>query len=104
MLDQTERREDARLRTSTSGASAGGAAAALRDKQERRHGLTRLGVARWRPSAERPFVFDHEGAGDVIENDLTGGAYRVIVERAPAGEGPPMRIHPHTDEDFYIGE
>jgi len=27
-----------------------------------------------------------------------------MAGRAPAGEGPPMRIHPHTDEGFYIGD
>jgi mannose-6-phosphate isomerase-like protein (cupin superfamily) len=50
------------------------------------------------------FVFDREGAPDLIGNELTGGAYRVLVGRAPASEGPPMHIHPHTDEGFYIGE
>jgi hypothetical protein len=25
------------------------------------------------------FVFDHEGEPDLIENELTGGAYRVLV-------------------------
>jgi mannose-6-phosphate isomerase-like protein (cupin superfamily) len=50
------------------------------------------------------FVFDHEGAPDMIENDLTGGAYRVMVGQAPTGEGPPMHVHPDTDEGFYVGE
>lgn len=50
------------------------------------------------------FVFDHQGEPDLIENELTGGAYRVMVGRAPAGEGPPTHIHPHTDEGFYIGD
>jgi mannose-6-phosphate isomerase-like protein (cupin superfamily) len=50
------------------------------------------------------FVFNQDGAPDLIENDLTGGAYRVMVGRAPTGEGPPMHVHPHTDEGFYIGE
>jgi mannose-6-phosphate isomerase-like protein (cupin superfamily) len=50
------------------------------------------------------FAFDHQGAPDLLENDLTKGSYRVMVGRAPAGEGPPMHIHPHTDEGFYIGE
>ncbi len=50
------------------------------------------------------FVFDHDGQPDLIGNELTGESYRVMVGRAPAGEGPPMRIHPHTDEGFYIGE
>lgn len=27
------------------------------------------------------FVFDHEGELDLIENELTGGAYRVAVGR-----------------------
>jgi mannose-6-phosphate isomerase-like protein (cupin superfamily) len=50
------------------------------------------------------FVFDHEGPPDLIGNELTGGSYRVMVGRAPAGEGPPMHIHPHTDEGFYIAD
>jgi mannose-6-phosphate isomerase-like protein (cupin superfamily) len=50
------------------------------------------------------FVFDHSGVPDLIENDLTGGAYRVMVGQAPAGDGPPMHVHPHTDEGFYVGE
>ncbi len=50
------------------------------------------------------FVFDHDGEPDLIGDDLTSGAYRVMVGRAPAGQGPPMHIHPHTDEGFYIGE
>ncbi len=50
------------------------------------------------------FVFDHQGEPDLIENELTKGSYRVMVGQAPAGEGPPMHIHPHTDEGFYVGE
>src|SRR5215207_3208639 len=49
------------------------------------------------------FVFDHDGPPDVIGNELTGGSYRVMVGQAPAGEGPPMHVHPHTDEGFYVG-
>jgi mannose-6-phosphate isomerase-like protein (cupin superfamily) len=50
------------------------------------------------------FVFNHDGEPDLVGNELTGGAYRVLVGRAPASEGPPMHIHPHTDEAFYVGE
>ena len=50
------------------------------------------------------FVFDGDGGPETIENDLTGGSYRVMVGHAPAGDGPPMHIHPHTDEGFYIGD
>ena len=28
----------------------------------------------------------------------------MMVGGAPAGEGPAMHIHPHTDEGFYIGD
>src|SRR5919109_3995798 len=48
------------------------------------------------------FFFDQEGEPDLIGNELTSGAYRVLVGRAPVGEGPPMHIHPHTDEGFYV--
>lgn len=50
------------------------------------------------------FVFDHQGEPDLLGNDVTSGSYRVMIGRAPAGEGPPMHIHPHTDEGFYVGE
>jgi len=40
----------------------------------------------------------------MIENALPGGAYRVMVGEAPTGEGPPMHVHPDTDEGFYVGE
>ena len=50
------------------------------------------------------FVFDHDGEPDLIGNELTGGSYRVLVGRAAVGEGPPMHIHPDTDEGFYVGE
>ena len=50
------------------------------------------------------FAFFHDGAPDLIENELTQGSYRVMVGQAPIGEGPPMHLHPHTDEGFYIGD
>ena len=50
------------------------------------------------------FVFDHDGEPDLLGNELTGGTYRVLVGGAPAGEGPPMHVHPHTDEGFYVGD
>jgi mannose-6-phosphate isomerase-like protein (cupin superfamily) len=50
------------------------------------------------------FFFDQAGEPDLIGNELTGGAYRVLVGRAPVGEGPPMHIHPHTDEGFYVAD
>ena len=49
------------------------------------------------------FVFDHGGEPDLLGTDLTQGSYRVMVGHAPVGEGPPMHIHPKTDEGFYIG-
>jgi|SRR5829696_951677 len=50
------------------------------------------------------FFLGREGQLDLIENELTGGSYRVMVGEAPAGEGPPMHTHPHTDEGFYVGD
>ncbi|HEX5856466.1 MAG TPA: cupin domain-containing protein [Microbacterium sp.] len=50
------------------------------------------------------FAFFHEGPPDLIENDLTNGSYRVMVGQAPVSEGPPMHVHPHTDEGFYIAD
>ena len=50
------------------------------------------------------FVFDGEGEPDLVGNELTGGAYRVLVGRVPVSDGPPMHTHPHTDEGFYVGD
>ena len=50
------------------------------------------------------FFHDHDGAPDLIGNELTGGSYRVLVGNAPVSDGPPMHIHPHTDEGFYVGD
>lgn len=50
------------------------------------------------------FVVGTDAEPALIENALTGGAYRMLVAQAPAGEGPPMHIHPHTDEGFYVGD
>ena len=34
----------------------------------------------------------------------TRGAYRVLSGTIPPGEpGPPLHVHPHTDELFYVG-
>jgi hypothetical protein len=52
-------------------------------------GSTPTSVPRVTPSAASgaTFVFDHEGKPDLIGNELTGGVYRVMVGRAPVGEG-----------------
>src|SRR5215213_6866323 len=35
----------------------------------------------------------------------TQGAYVVMVGSFPPGEpGPPLHLHPHTDEAFYVGD
>lgn len=50
------------------------------------------------------FSFDHDGPPDMIENDHTGGAYRVMVGNSPVDDGPPLHLHPSTDEGFYIAD
>ncbi|MEY2443276.1 MAG: hypothetical protein QOJ46_2702 [bacterium] len=51
------------------------------------------------------FSFGLNGDLDLIENELTGGSYRLMVaSQLPAGEGPPLHTHPHTDEGFYVGD
>ena len=41
----------------------------------------------------------------VLGSEQTGEAYVVMVGAMPAGDaGPPLHIHPHTDEAFYIAE
>jgi mannose-6-phosphate isomerase-like protein (cupin superfamily) len=41
----------------------------------------------------------------VLGPELADGAYQVMVGGVPAGyEGPPLHLHPHTDEAFYVAE
>ena len=41
----------------------------------------------------------------VLGPGQTGEAYVVMIGAMPAGDpGPPLHIHPHTDEAFYIAE
>lgn len=51
---------------------------------------------------------DEEAARGVplsVGADAVAGAYRVLVGSIPAGdEGPPLHVHPHTDEAFYVAE
>ena len=41
----------------------------------------------------------------IVGPSQTQAAYVVMVGAMPAGDaGPPLHIHPHTDEGFYIAE
>ena len=41
----------------------------------------------------------------VLGPEQTGEAYVVMIGAMPAGDpGPPLHLHPHTDEAFYIAE
>ncbi len=41
----------------------------------------------------------------ILGPEQTGEAYVVMIGAMPAGDpGPPLHIHPHTDEAFYIAE
>jgi quercetin dioxygenase-like cupin family protein len=37
-------------------------------------------------------------------SDLTGGAYAIVEQQIPAGQGPPLHVHRHETEIFYILE
>jgi quercetin dioxygenase-like cupin family protein len=39
-----------------------------------------------------------------VESGQTGGAYAVLEQRVPPGEGPPLHVHRHETEIFYILE
>jgi mannose-6-phosphate isomerase-like protein (cupin superfamily) len=41
----------------------------------------------------------------ILGPEVTAGAYRVMVGTVPADyEPPPLHVHPHTDEAFYVGD
>jgi quercetin dioxygenase-like cupin family protein len=39
-----------------------------------------------------------------VLSDQTGGAYAVLEQHIPAGHGPPLHVHRHETEIFYILE
>jgi quercetin dioxygenase-like cupin family protein len=39
-----------------------------------------------------------------VESQETGGAYAVLEQTVPAGHGPPLHVHRHETEIFYILE
>src|SRR5262245_55981986 len=39
-----------------------------------------------------------------VLSDETGGAYAVLEQEIPAGHGPPLHVHRHETEIFYILE
>jgi len=39
-----------------------------------------------------------------VLSEQTGGAYAVLEQQVPAGHGPPLHVHRHETEIFYILE
>jgi mannose-6-phosphate isomerase-like protein (cupin superfamily) len=39
-----------------------------------------------------------------VESEQTGGAYAILEQHIPAGHGPPLHVHRHETEVFYILE
>jgi quercetin dioxygenase-like cupin family protein len=39
-----------------------------------------------------------------VLSEETGGAYAVLEQQIPAGSGPPLHVHRHETETFYILE
>lgn len=37
-----------------------------------------------------------------VESAQTGGAYAIIEQRVPPGSGPPLHVHRHESEIFYV--
>jgi quercetin dioxygenase-like cupin family protein len=37
-----------------------------------------------------------------VLSEQTGGAYAILEQRIPAGHGPPLHVHRHETEIFYI--
>lgn len=48
-------------------------------------------------------IFGLEIVGKLDSED-TGGQYAVIMNTTPPGGGPPMHVHSHEDEFFYVME
>jgi quercetin dioxygenase-like cupin family protein len=41
----------------------------------------------------------------ILDGQLSNGAYTSMVGAMAAGDpGPPLHVHPHTDEAFYVAE
>src|SRR5437763_6206558 len=72
--------------------------------------------ARFLPETETPVPIIHApGSGTVVGvlgaqstfkvlSAQTGGAYAVLEQLVPAGHGPPLHVHRHETEIFYILE
>src|SRR5215470_20305924 len=39
-----------------------------------------------------------------VESQQTGGAYAILEQHIPAGHGPPLHVHRHETEIFYVLE
>lgn len=39
-----------------------------------------------------------------VRSEQTGGAYAILEQQIPAGHGPPLHVHRHETEIFYILE
>jgi quercetin dioxygenase-like cupin family protein len=39
-----------------------------------------------------------------VLSEQTGGAYAILEQKIPAGHGPPLHVHRHETEIFYILE
>jgi quercetin dioxygenase-like cupin family protein len=72
--------------------------------------------ARFLPETETAVPIIHApGSGKVVGvlrsqstfkvlSEQTGGAYAILEQRIPAGHGPPLHVHRHETEIFYILE
>src|SRR5438046_10633773 len=66
------------------------------------------------PETETPVPILHPpGSGKVVgvvggqstfkvQSAETGGAYAVLEQKIPAGHGPPLHVHRHETEIFYV--
>jgi mannose-6-phosphate isomerase-like protein (cupin superfamily) len=71
---------------------------------------------RFLPETETPVPIIHSpGSGKVVGvlrdkstfkvlSEETGGAYAILEQQIPAGHGPPLHVHRHKTEIFYILE
>src|SRR4029077_14248913 len=39
-----------------------------------------------------------------VLSEQTGGAYAILEQKIPAGHGPPLHVHRHETEIFYVLE
>jgi quercetin dioxygenase-like cupin family protein len=62
---------------------------------------TAIPIIRQPGEGKRVGVLRNQSTFKVL-SDQTGGAYAILEQKIPAGHGPPLHVHRHESEIFYI--